>query len=115
MVDLERTQGSLAEKQNEAKDFKAKEVELEEKVEELKEELKSIKAFTRLTTKAAIMRRHLAGKNPLANASEELELYLSSVGNERDLNSEDDKDEEGLEVGDEPSQGEASAEDPPQP
>ncbi|KAI3693162.1 hypothetical protein L6452_32993 [Arctium lappa] len=47
------------------------------------------------------MRRHLAGKNPIANASEDLELYLLSVGNEKDLDSDDEKEEEGIVVEDE--------------
>ncbi|KAI3693161.1 hypothetical protein L6452_32992 [Arctium lappa] len=45
-AELEKTQGSLTEKEKEVKDLKAREAELEAKVEELKEELMYVEAFT---------------------------------------------------------------------
>ncbi|KAI3770529.1 hypothetical protein L6452_01665 [Arctium lappa] len=85
--ELEKTQESLAAKEKEAKDSKARETEL----------------------KTKIMRRHLAGKNPLAKASEDLELYLLSVRSAKDLDSDNEMEEEVLEVEDEALVDEASA------
>ncbi|KAI3706842.1 hypothetical protein L6452_24855 [Arctium lappa] len=72
--------------------------DLEGDVKDLEMENKQIEAFSRFTTRAALMRRHLKGKDPMASASEELKTYLGTVGTERDLD-EDDELEDGDVVG----------------
>ena len=76
--------------------------EKEEKEKKLTAEIQGIRddmALTRFTTRAAIMRRYLRGKNPLAEAQVELEFYLSHFGSVEDLDADDelDAEEEGLE------------------
>jgi hypothetical protein len=76
--------------------------EREEKEKRLTAEIQGIRddmALTRFTTRAAIMRRYLRGKNPLAEAQVELDFYLSHVGSVEDLDADDelDAEEEGLE------------------
>ncbi|KAI3746657.1 hypothetical protein L6452_09096 [Arctium lappa] len=101
--------GRLAVAPPEAKERKGK---LQSKVGELEEEVKAIKAFTRMATKAAMMRSHLMGKNPLANAKEDLDTYLAEVGNEQDLGFEDEKDVKEVEVDKEEAKvGEAQTDD----
>lgn len=116
-AELDKTKESLVVNEKEAKDSKAKATELEAEVKELQEEQKSIEAFARLTARAAIMRQHLGGKNPLANALDELSFYMSSVGTERDLDSDDEKEMDEAEVEDEAQLDEGSAskqvDDPP--
>ncbi|KAI3727702.1 hypothetical protein L6452_16320 [Arctium lappa] len=63
---------------------------LEGDVKDLEEENRQIEAFSRLTARAALMRRHLSGKNPMVSAAEELKTYLDTVGIERDLDEDDD-------------------------
>ncbi|KAI3749051.1 hypothetical protein L6452_12597 [Arctium lappa] len=65
---------------------------LEGDVKDLEEENQQLEAFSRLTARAALMRRHLSGKNPMASAAEELKTYLEKVGTERDLDEDDDLD-----------------------
>ncbi|KAI3678473.1 hypothetical protein L6452_37767 [Arctium lappa] len=65
---------------------------LEGDVKDLEEENQQLEAFSRLTARAALIRRHLNGKNPMASAAEELKTYLEKVGTERDLNEDDDLD-----------------------
>ncbi|KAI3757976.1 hypothetical protein L6452_05522 [Arctium lappa] len=72
---------------------------LEGDVKDLEEENQQLEAFSRLTARAALMRRHLNGKNPMASAAEELKTYLEKVGTERDLDEDDDL--EGSEGGEE--------------
>jgi hypothetical protein len=76
--------------------------EREEKEKRLTAEIQGIRddmALTRFTTRAAIMRRYLRGKNPLAEAQVELNFYFSHVGSVEDLDADDelDAEEEGLE------------------
>ncbi|KAI3692667.1 hypothetical protein L6452_32488 [Arctium lappa] len=97
----ELAQVTLVENEKEIGVMMAREAEQKAKLEEMEEELKSIEACTRWMMKATIMRRHLTGKNPLANAAEDLKIYLADVGNENDLDSEDEKDVEVVEVDEE--------------
>ncbi|KAI3772643.1 hypothetical protein L6452_03833 [Arctium lappa] len=64
--------------------------ELEGNVKDLEMENTQIEAFSRFTARAALMRRHLNGKNPMASAADELKTYLDTVGTERDLDEDDE-------------------------
>ncbi|KAI3758460.1 hypothetical protein L6452_06023 [Arctium lappa] len=65
---------------------------LEGDVKDLEEENQQFEAFSRLTARVALMRRHLSGKNPMASAVEELKTYLEKMGTERDLDEDDELD-----------------------
>ncbi|KAI3769902.1 hypothetical protein L6452_01016 [Arctium lappa] len=67
--------------------------DLEGDMKDLEMENKKIEAFSRFTARAALMRRHLKGKDPMALASEELQAYLDNVGTEKDLDEDDDLEE----------------------
>ncbi|KAI3729502.1 hypothetical protein L6452_18162 [Arctium lappa] len=75
---------------DEVTSLKKKVEDLEGDVRDLEEENRQIEAFSRLTARAALMRRHLSGKNPMVSAAEELKTYLDIVGTERDLDEDDD-------------------------
>ncbi|KAI3746807.1 hypothetical protein L6452_09248 [Arctium lappa] len=100
---VESLKAKLVEAQSETIKFRDHVLELEaltsklEKVEslegddkDLEEENRQIEAFSRLTARAALMRRHLSGKNPMVSAAEELKTYLDTVGTERDLDEDDE-------------------------
>ena len=65
---------------------------VDEDIEASKEEVDSMYALDRLTAKAALMRQHVRGLNPMARAQEELDTYLLTVGSEEDLDKDDKKD-----------------------
>ncbi|KAI3771956.1 hypothetical protein L6452_03128 [Arctium lappa] len=75
---------------NEVASLKKRVDELEGDVKDLETENRQIEGFSRFTARAALMRRHLTGKNPMASAAEELKTYLDTVGTERDLDKDDE-------------------------
>ncbi|KAI3669843.1 hypothetical protein L6452_41277 [Arctium lappa] len=82
---------------DEVMSLKKKVEEMESDVRDLEEENRQIEVFSRLTARAALMRRHMSGKNPMVSAAEELKTYLDTVGTERDL--DEDADLEGSDGG----------------
>lgn len=61
-------------------------------IADLEERLQSLEAFTRFRARAALMRRHLRGLNPMVSAGEEVKTFLENVGDEKDLDLDDELD-----------------------
>ena len=90
-VEEKAVKSALAEKEKEVTELKLALTAARDEIVGLKEEFKALEAFTRLKTRASIMHQHLAGKNPLKDAKEELSFFLQSVGTEDDQKSDDDE------------------------
>ena len=69
-----------------------REVVMSSEIKALQEEVESIYALARFTARAALMRQHTRGLNPMAKAQEELDFFLSTIGDEDDLDRDDQKD-----------------------
>ena len=63
---LRRLQDRLASRDKELEDLKKREAALSIEVEALREEIDSDQALTHLTARAALMRQHVKGLNPMA-------------------------------------------------
>ena len=79
-----------------------KEIASSSEIKALKEEVESIYVLARFMARAALMRQHVQGLNPMEKAQEELDFFLTTVGDEDDLNRGDrkDADEETVQQGD---------------
>ena len=69
-----------------------REVVMSSEIKALQEEVESIYALARFTARAALMRQHTRGLNPMAKAQEELDFFLSTIRDEDDLDRDDQKD-----------------------
>ena len=69
-----------------------KEVVMSSEIKALQEEVESIYALTRFTARAALMRQHIRGLNAMDKAQKELDFFLTTVGDEDNLDRDDQKD-----------------------
>ena len=69
-----------------------KELASSSEMKALKEEVESVYVLAKFTARAALMRQHIRGLNPMDKAQEEIDFLLAAVGDEDDLDKDDKKD-----------------------
>ena len=69
-----------------------KEIASLSEIKALKEEVESIYVLTRFTARAALMQQHVQGLKSMEKAQEELDFFLTTIGDEDDLDRDDRKD-----------------------